>query len=144
AGLDADAIVGLRNVSAKDDRGNILSPSSPNPTPGDRFQSLFPDEWSGHLVFSNPDPNAKKLDWLEGELVVYKKFEATRLEFPMPPGPAARKQEGKITVEIESFEPGDTAEPRPVRGPRLRARLEAPESLPGSLGNALVPFLVGE
>lgn len=86
---DAARVLGMANVVAADDRGNILGPvHAPRQ---DRFafggfgRNRFPDEWSGSVGLPLPDPAARRLKWLEGELRAFEEVVAFDVEVAVPP-----------------------------------------------------------
>ncbi len=145
---DADLIAGMQNVTARDDQGNIIS------TDPQRFGSgssnpngTYPDEWSGNVMINPPSTKAKKLEWLEADLMVYKSVKPLRLEVPFPlTSKSIRKNIGDMIVVISGFEENkpaaapeeDPAEAdlpnigqQPVRGQnggfKLRVRVYTPQ-----------------
>jgi hypothetical protein len=123
---DAETIAGVENLTARDDLGNILESHthlSPFDSPSD---VLFPDEWGLNVTLPAAHPRARKLDWIEGDLMVYRTFRRHRLEFTPPITEGKTSQQvGQATVRLSHFEPGNGEN----RGPSVEIRLDVP---PGS------------
>jgi hypothetical protein len=82
---DVDAIYAFdTGVEAMDDRGNRLvsEVKSFNTGPGSRYPN--PDQWRQYLTLPAPDPRARKLTYLTGEVVLYRQIRPVRVEFPLP------------------------------------------------------------
>src|SRR5262249_34021071 len=93
---DAATIAGIDNVSARDDTGNVMLSQVGRSSLG----SPYPDEWQGGVSLLGMNPRARKLEWVEGDLMVYKKYQPRRVEVPLPlPAGWARKQEGTAAGE---------------------------------------------
>lgn len=104
---EAQRVAGVENVSAKDDLGNLLVSEF---HPGYRWNGggsgLFPDEWSAHVSLPAPHPRARKLAWVEGDLMVYKTYRQLKVEIPLPlPVGGARKEAYGVEVEVSRFVP---------------------------------------
>jgi hypothetical protein len=163
---DAATIAGLENVVAADDLGNFM-PARP------QFQeyysdfggpSSYPDEWSGGANFDVPPPNARKLAWLEGDLMVYRTIRPVRAEVPLPLREKVVRQEvGELTFVLSRYRSGteemgeedDTVVlpdqnigpmPEPS-GPRLRMQSMVPRgsrTRGRTPGSGTLPYAVGE
>lgn len=112
---DAEGIVGLENVSAKDDQGNILTLDRPNLLPPgiSALAGRYPDEWEGNVFLPSPHPKAHKLVWLEGDLLAYRVFRRHPLEIPVADKGKPQPFRG-ATVEltrVESLTPLSGARP---------------------------------
>ncbi|HTE20882.1 MAG TPA: hypothetical protein VK689_21160 [Armatimonadota bacterium] len=99
---DAATITGVENLTAKDDRGNILvgEVRSGRMGRGFRTQQAYPDQWSETVSLSGPHPHATRLEWLEGDLMTYSVNESSVLEIPLPiTGQGPRGRLGAMTVQ---------------------------------------------
>lgn len=141
---DGEAIAGVENVVARDDQGNVL--------PGEERRFFFgssggqfPDEWTSSASLPAPHPRARKLQWVEGDLMAFRSVRPVRLEVPLPlTGPSARLQDGELTLIVSRYrtlpaapDEGEEADlpagfirqPAPAdAGPSVRARLFYPTS----------------
>ncbi|HTE17530.1 MAG TPA: hypothetical protein VK689_04010, partial [Armatimonadota bacterium] len=132
---DAGMLAGIANLTAKDDQGSILATDEPFPPPGgfygarDHGNQRLPDEWSIHANLPQPHPRARKLAWLEGDVMVFKTYRTLQVQFPLPEGdkPVSTKLTD-ATLEILKFEAGRAAaRPEGVPAPaRVKARLRVP------------------
>lgn len=169
---DTDAIAGLQNVVAKDDRGTLLE-SRANGGALVFISDLtgtYPDEWSTNLTFDTPHPAAKKLASVEGDLFVYRSVKRLHAEVPVPyEGKYARANLGDQTLIVSGYKLIPKEEPEEedlnipglpgpgpqflsrnnLHGPSFRIRtFGPPEANPGlrlfrsSRSNA-TPFAVG-
>ena len=125
---DALAFEGIRNITAKDDRGTVLVHDY-----GFVFSAVdrgsYPDEWRTGITLTGPHPAARKLEWLEGDLMRAEVFEPVRLETPLPPSGIVSAP-GGISVEILAFAPTPEIAGGPVgslRGPSIKYRLISPQ-----------------
>ena len=102
---DPEAIVGVDAVSAKDDQGTILTSTRQGAFGRGPFGSSngYPDEWSGSTSLSSPHPRARKLVWVEGDLLVYKTYRKHRVELAVSDKGQARKV-GDATVALTRFD----------------------------------------
>lgn len=143
---DPETIAGFDNVVARDDLGNVLEyqrrPSAME-FGGFDFGGRFPDEWSGNVGLQDPHPRARKLQWIEGELLVYKVYRPFTLEVPISEksntGIVRAGQTQAEILGVDSNPPGGG-------GPVVRARLFLPrsENTFSSLnGRMFAPTLVG-
>lgn len=81
---EPDALIGFDSVAARDDLGNVLNWRRPFALlPPPQLGALFPDEWQGTITLLDPQPRARKLAWLEGELLVYSVYRPVSLELPL-------------------------------------------------------------
>ncbi|HEU4753867.1 MAG TPA: hypothetical protein VFU47_12235, partial [Armatimonadota bacterium] len=71
---DVQSIAGVENVVARDDLGNVLVVDQQQPGFFYDYsnQQGYPDEWSGNCILPAPHPKAKKLAWVEGDLVAFR------------------------------------------------------------------------
>jgi hypothetical protein len=118
---DADTIAGLGSLVAKDDRGTVLMLRQTGSAVGtDITPGLFPDEWTTGFFLAGLHPMAKKLEWLEGDLIVFRQVRRHRVEFSVPVNQdRARQQAGEAEVELTRFETGDPM----VSGPSVEAQV---------------------
>lgn len=151
---EPDAIAGVSNVAARDDQGNFLLSDGGLAFEGPRFLASLPDEWTGMALISPPHPRAKKLVWIEGDLLVYKDYQTLPVEVPLPVDRAtARQAAGDRWVEVVQFEAGAprSADRPPAGDPLARTRLQARVFIPGDpaqlglldRGSTISPVLVG-
>jgi hypothetical protein len=161
--VDADSVSGFTNVSARDDLGTAILPASDfGPGGMGGYGGQFPDEWNGGLYLTSPHPRAKKLAWIEGDLLVYRVVRQQRVEMPMPAiGASTRQRFGDSTIVVAALPPiqeppeaPDDALPqfglfpgRPgASGLRIRVRTYAPISLSreqANFGAFAQPMLIG-
>jgi hypothetical protein len=135
---DGDAVAGIRNVAAKDDLGNLLV--TDQCLSGEFYEpsgTRYPDEWAAGVSLITPSPQAKKLQWVEGDLMAYRVYRRMEVEVPVPaPGQTVRREVGDatilVTATLRKLEPEPEEEEdfpqlpfrRPVAaGPGVRARI---------------------
>ncbi|MCC2670169.1 MAG: hypothetical protein K0Q72_2640, partial [Armatimonadetes bacterium] len=161
---EGGSIAGVRNVTARDDRGNQLAflPGTGAWPFASDGTSRLPDEWSGAISFEAPDPRAKRIAALEGELMEYRSVRPLRIEVPLPlEQSTVRAEEGGLTLAVSRYrvlsatepETGDELLPLPGTagdssdsGPTVRVRLFVPTGArysDRSGTSALAPVLVG-
>jgi hypothetical protein len=137
------------NVTAKDDRGNVLVTDY-----GRVFSSntldLYPDEWRAGLTLTGPDPGARKLLWIEGDLMKAAVFEPLELNVPLPlPETGGKQEKGGIRVEVTRLLPTVEAAGGPVGspgGPRIEYRLVTAQGVALHAPNGeyiVTPVLIG-
>lgn len=67
-------------------------------------------KWAGTVSLPGPLPGAKRLAWVEGELLAYRLDRCHRIEIPLPRAEEGAGQECDGTVvEITRFDPGAPA-----------------------------------
>jgi hypothetical protein len=140
-GGDADTIAGFENVVARDDMGGILLPAQrPSPTFGRSSVGPFPDEWTIGIVLPGPHPKAKRLAWVEGDLMVYRLTRRHHLEFTLPLT-EGRKRVGDAVVELSRYDPGD----REDTGPTVQMQVDVPSvsAIRPDGYQGSIPLLVG-
>ena len=158
-------IAGVGNVTAVDDRGSRLaSPTSGITWPfASAASPQMPDEWSGAVSLSQPDPQARKIASLQGDLLGYRTVRPLRIEVPLPLAePTVRQEQDGVTLAVSRYrvlpkpepETGEERLPLPGAtaaandyGPTLRARLYVPAGArytDKAGGSALAPVLVGK
>jgi hypothetical protein len=156
--LDPDSMAGLQNVTAKDDQGNTLA--LPNQGYyGGYAGGAFPDEWAATMQLPAPHPKARKLQWVEGDVMVYKRVKPFRVEIPLPlTDRVIRKQVNDLAFSVSEYklrtqDAEDDPEPllnrnQPVMGNvlTLRTRVYTPASggPQSRSGWGMVPYLVGK
>lgn len=122
---DSARLAGIANVVARDDCGNLLSGQYQNPSLLD--SANFPDQWYSRIELPHADLHARKLLWLQGDLLAYRTFIRPLLEVPFAPGaaPARRQSEGFAAVVLCRPALAVTAaQPRaPDSGPSVQLRL---------------------
>lgn len=136
----------IENLLARDDRGGILR--CDNPEVG--VSRTYPDEWVAGLSLDGLQPNATRLDWLEGVVVAAPVRQVRKLEVSLPlPKEGVRRSAGTGLVEFLEL----SAAPR-TRGTRSRnmagatlalrlhdlhvRELADPHGYPGTVGPVLV------
>ena len=132
----AGRIAMVRNVIGQDDRGNLVTaPGGSNITESGLL-------WNARFSLSGLHPQARKLEWIEGEVLVFNRVEATVVEIPLPlDEKGTRREIGPVDFELSKIVSGDTRV-----GPRLIGRVSAPEfsRLHGADGRSRVaPLLEG-
>ena len=100
---DTAHLAGVANLVAKDDLGNLLFHDHFGPARVRGSSGTYPDEWSSWLSLPAPHPRAKKLLWLEGDLLIYKHYKPVRVEFPVEEKGTTR-QVGDATIELRRVE----------------------------------------
>lgn len=102
---DGDTVAGLDNVVARDDQGNTLQSPNQSGSHYGGYSNQFPDEWVGSLHLGSPHPKAKKLQWVEGDLMVYKHVKQHRAEIPLPlPARSFRREVGSLLIVASRFQ----------------------------------------
>jgi hypothetical protein len=102
---DAEAVEGVRNVRARDDLGNLLTSDPSRESYSGAYGAQYPDEWSGSVALPPPNPRAKKLQTVEGDLMVYRSVKALRVEIPLPPREkSVRKEAGDWLIVVSQYE----------------------------------------
>jgi hypothetical protein len=98
---DPAALAGVAHVRAKDDRGRFLDDEAGRYFDSSPDSGLYPDEWSGRITLTQPSAGARKLQWVEGDLRVYRMHRTTRHAFPLPlDGAPVRKVVGDAVLEV--------------------------------------------
>ena len=108
---DVESIVGIVNLTARDDTGNIMVMVPRPPLPG--FRPMlgrgrpFKDQWDEFINLTPPNPRATRLVWVEGDLTAYAANQAQALLFEAPFGPLkAPRAIGELTLENLKLESG--------------------------------------
>jgi hypothetical protein len=119
---DPAMVSGVANLSLRDDAGTILDGRRQQRGPLFGPPDTFPDTWSTHLEFPPLDRRAKKLAWLEGDLLVYGTRRAREVEIPVPSdsGPV-RRPVGDCLLVVSDVADGGAA-PGPAGDRYFRAR----------------------
>jgi hypothetical protein len=127
---------------------------------------MFPDEWMGNVSLPAPHPKAKKLQWIEGDVMGYRSLKSFRIEVPLPlTGKYVRKDAGDLSLVVSRFRgSGDAAgaaddddveglprQPFTLQqgGASVRVRVYTPQqgsrvgSLQGAGSWTVQPYLVG-
>ncbi|MGV3722223.1 MAG: hypothetical protein ACO1SX_15050 [Actinomycetota bacterium] len=146
---EPDTVVGFDNVVARDDQGNVLLWNAPfnltrRPTTG----GGFPDEWYENLSLTDPHPRAKKLQWLEADLLVYGVYRPITLEIPLTDKQKLGvKRSGDVEAAIIGYEPpAMTPGTPPTSGPTVKSKVVMPQgerSIAPAFGYSPTPVLVG-
>jgi hypothetical protein len=145
---DPEALVGLENVVARDDQGNLLTGNTlPN-----RLRRVtgvgggFPDEWYESVTLSDPHPRARKLQWLEGELHTFGVYRPFTVEVPLT-GPEPRiVRMGEVLVQILAADPGTPRDEKTPGDFTLRSKVVLPQGdriVTASSGFSPQPVLIG-
>ncbi|MBM3459658.1 MAG: hypothetical protein FJX77_14140, partial [Armatimonadetes bacterium] len=143
---DAEALQGFTRLSARDELGNVYRRDERD---GSIYynsynSSGFPDEWRGTVSLPVPHPKAKKLVWIEGDLMAASDLRRIRVELPTPePKKSVRKDvspdcilhlsrfRAAMSVAPAAPEPEEEEEdpnlPQVGFGRRLPARESGPE-----------------
>jgi len=101
---DSETVAGVANVRARDDQGTLLAQPGAQPYYSGYSGGVYPDEWMGSVNTPAPHPKAKKLQWLEGDLMVFKSVKAFRVEVPVPlKERVVRKEAGDLTLVVSRF-----------------------------------------
>ncbi len=149
---EGDTVAGVENVTGKDDLGNVVA-ADPNRGVYHGSGSQYPDEWQGGVSLSLPHPKAKKLQWLEGDLMVYRSIRPLRVELPLPLSEKrVRKDVGDVAILVSEYRPAEKAEADDLeadfpgahlfgrgargRGPSVRVRVAVPAAARLALRNA--------
>lgn len=163
---DAATIAGISNVSGRDDQGTILSFDNPQSLNGSYNSAMFPDEWMGNVNLPSPHSKAKKLQWIEGDVMGYRGLKSFRVEVPVPiTTKYVRKDAGDMTIVVSRFRSAGTAVPagddddveglpkQPFTvqqgGASVRVRVYTPQqgsrvgSVQGSGSWTVQPYLIG-
>ena len=106
--MDAGRAIGVANVAAEDDRGNLLTFREP-PTPQEA--SPYANRWFGDVEFPYADPRARKLSWLQGDLLVYRNVLESRAVIPFQTDHAIPVRFAKWEGEIDCTQ---TSSPKPA------------------------------
>jgi hypothetical protein len=83
---DPEVLFGLDRLRAQDDLGNEILPPLRGVVPRlpVREHGSFPDEWPVTLTFPGLAARARRLAWVEGEVVLHRSAETHRAEAPLP------------------------------------------------------------
>jgi hypothetical protein len=82
---DPEALFGLDRLRARDDTGTELQPDSPDLQRGfPADPGSLPDEWPVTVRFRGGGARARRLEWVEGEVVLYRAARTYRVELPLP------------------------------------------------------------
>jgi len=127
----AESVAGITNVTAQDDLGHVLSPVG-EVVGRNVYVPAYPDEFRGHLAFNRPHPRAKKLAWVQGDVLVHRTYKPYAVEVPLPvPASGYRKVVGPFTIEAVGYEPvaripmEQLPSPEFKPGPRVTIRVHA-------------------
>lgn len=124
-------LAGLANIVARDDRGNILTTAVSEPD----TESLTDGAWSADARLPLSNPNARRLAWLEADLLVEEGWKSVTVNAPLTGTEAEQRTEGRsdgvaLTARGRATnrqqEPGDLREG--TWGPALRVQVTAPTS----------------
>ncbi|MFN3653386.1 MAG: hypothetical protein ACK47B_27725 [Armatimonadota bacterium] len=146
-GGDVEAIAGIENVAARDSRGGILVTSG-----GTSTASLLPDAWGSMFQLDPPDPRARSLGWIEGDLVLFRRLRPLDIEAPLPlPEGGVQQRAGDVEIEVQRILPGraevrDDPIERQDAGPTVHARIRYPLEVTlqsAGVGGEPAPLLVG-
>jgi hypothetical protein len=104
AGVAPSQVFDLRNVVAQDDRGNLLTAWHNNDAvtvSAGAPRAGF--DWVKTLELNMPHPEARRLAWLEGDLLAHRKIAPLRAEFPLPLAAAVHQRVETVDFTLESF-----------------------------------------
>lgn len=161
---DPASLAAVENVIAVDDLGNRLEWRRNNGYSLSGESAAFPDEWSHTINFKSPDPRAKKIVSLQGDLMIYKWVRSRRVEVPLPlPEKVVKREAGDVTaifsayrvlapigpeddqVEIPGIQPNLNFRTRPpVQGPVIRMRVVTSNAQPNFYSFRDMPIAIGE
>jgi hypothetical protein len=105
-GRDPATLAGFTTVRARDDRG-ASSPEIEHAAFYGNTGSMyaFPDQWTGSIQVPGVSSNARKLDWVDADLIAYRPRIVRSIELPWPAaGKTEKKPWGDATVFV-----GETA-----------------------------------
>ncbi|MGV3722714.1 MAG: hypothetical protein ACO1SX_17565 [Actinomycetota bacterium] len=140
---DSETVAGVINVRARDDQGTLLAhPPTQQPYYGGYSGGMYPDEWMGSINVPAAHPKARKLQWLEGDLMVFKSVKPFKVEVSLPfKEPYVRKEAGDLTIVVSRFRTekdatdDDAVEGLPEQpigargdGARVRVRVYSPQN----------------
>jgi hypothetical protein len=149
-GIAPDRVYGLGNLIAADDRGNLLN------SRGSRSITVTPAQagrgftWRATPSLNPPHPLAKKLAWVEGDLLAYRTVAPVRFELPLPlPPGGTRREMDRLHVELDSLAPPPAGEERGIPAAQallLKGRIRGPRGsrFGPRLGGYPPPVLVGQ
>lgn len=162
---DAATIAGIANMSGRDDQGTVLAFDNPQSLNGAYNSAMFPDEWMGNVSLPAPHAKAKKLQWVEGDVMGYRSLKNFRVEVPLPlTGKYVRKDAGDMSIVVSRFRAAGAAaagddddveglpkQPIAVQqgGASVRVRVYTPQqgsrvgSVQGSGSWTVQPYLIG-
>lgn len=155
--LDIDTLAGIQNVTARDDQGNHLAMEAANYHAGSA--DGFPDQWTTSVALPAPPPQARKLAWMEGDVMVFRHVKSIHVEIPLPLAErVARREEGALAFSVSEYhlrpqDPEDDPEPllrrnnpNPGNVLTLRTRVYMPAmgALQSRSGWGILPYVVGQ
>jgi len=163
---DAATIAGVANVTGRDDQGTVLAFDNPQSLNGGYNSAMFPDEWMGNVNLPAPHSKAKKLQWIEGDVMGYRGLKSFHVEVPLPlAGKYVRKDAGDMTIVVSRFRSANATGPagddddveglpkQPFAvqqgGASVRVRVYTPQqgsrvgSIQGSGSWTVQPYLIG-
>lgn len=140
---DPDAMLGVENVSARDDLGNAVTFGTSGPVYPGYYEPQYPDTWQTSLSFNLLNRRARKLALVEGDLMAYQTVRPLKVEVPLPlPEKMVRRQVGDWLIVVSHYR-ASTPEPQeeepglpalvarhPMRGPSVRLRVYYPHKSP--------------
>lgn len=134
---DAERIRGIQNFVACDDGGRLTTGVGSPGQPG--------AQWATSLNLRGIRPDAKWLEWIEGDVVAWKSVAPLHVEFPAEPSEKpARKELQGVRFEIQAYRP-PAATAAPGEGPFLRAVIASPpETELRGAGRRVQAALVGQ
>jgi hypothetical protein len=101
---DAATIAGVANLTGRDDLGTVLAFDNPQSLNGAYNSAMYPDEWMGNVNLPAPHAKAKKLQWIEGDVMGYRSMKNFRVEVPLPlAGKYVRKDAGDMSIVVSRF-----------------------------------------
>src|SRR5262249_4582104 len=80
-----------------------------DPARGSLYYSGYarlPDEWNGGISLTPLHPRARKLQWVEGDLMAYRRCRPARVEIPLPlAGDSVRREVGGVIIRVSRYRP---------------------------------------
>lgn len=102
---DGETVAGIENINGKDDLGNVLASPNQGGASYGGYSNQLPDEWLGSVTLGAPSPKARKIQWIEGDLMVYKGVKHYKAEIPVPlTAKSVRREAGSMLIVASRFQ----------------------------------------
>ena len=158
---DAETVAGVQDLVAQDDLGGFLTNPGLLASPYNNSSTIYPDEWSGGVYFASPNPKARRLRWVEGDMMVFRSVRTQHAEAEMPlKESVVSVKAGEATFVLSRYRvlpkpdtnddknlPGLAIPAQVDWGPTLRVRLYTRNDVqyrPANGGYELAPTVVGK